>query len=122
MRKTLHLVALDAVMAFSAGVAQAQAAREPASMVLLEHFQKAMVGWEKGPDARGVHGLAGAQSAFAQMDWLKVRMQMRDFGTAVAPLIPKMADMLLNTSRNDYDLAFMIYGAPSSRRETRSLR
>lgn len=111
MKRHIHLAAAAALLVATAGAAQAQAAREPASMVLLEHFQKAMVDWEKGPDARNTHGLAGAQSAFAQFDWIKVRMQMRDLGTAVAPLIPKMADMLLNTGRNHYDLAFMIYGA-----------
>jgi hypothetical protein len=97
---------------FLSCAAGAQATREPVSAALLDHFHKAIVKWDNGPVATGAAGTSSmppsSSQALHEMDFLPIRGQLRNLGTAAQPLAPKVAEQMLVSSKNKYVLAFII--------------
>ena len=90
----------------------AQPAKAPASAALLEYFNKSIVNWDRGPT-----GPAGT-SAFHEHDFLQVRSQLRELGTAAQPLAPRIADQMLTSQKNKYVLGYMLMDLTPSTPDT----
>lgn len=96
------------MLGLASSLAGAQAPREPISPALTEHFRKAIINWDRGASA--TPGLSSTTSSvMAEMDFMKVRQQLRDVGTGAAPLAPFVAGLLPTTPKNQYTLAFILY-------------
>lgn len=97
------------LLALAAGAACAQVLREPASPALMEHFQKAIANWDRGPVAPpGSLASPQALQAVHEVEFLKTRQQLRQMGTSLFPLAPRVADQLQSTQKNQYALAFIL--------------
>lgn len=102
---TAFLLTLSPIWA----AAQAVPLREPASATLLEHFYRQITDWD-----RGGNGTLGSR-AFADHDFLtKTRPQLQQLGTAAYPLAPKVAELMRNSKKNTYSLAFVLIGMTPS--------
>jgi hypothetical protein len=106
-----HLIATVILLA-ACLPALAQPARSPASSILLEHFHKSIVAWDKGPT-----GASGA-SPLIEHEFLQVRSQLRDLGTAAQPLASKIAEQMLASQKNKYVLGYMLMDLTPSTPDT----
>lgn len=89
---------------------QAPAPVEPASPQLLEHIYKQIEQRERPSQVSGFPGISAASSAaLAAMDFSTTRTQLRRLGPKAYPLAPRVADLLLKTEKNQYDLAWILF-------------
>lgn len=89
---------------------QAPATVAPASPQLLDHIYQQI---EKREHPTQLPGLAGsANSALASsalMDFISTRNQLRQLGPKAYPLAPRVAELLVRTEKNQYDLAWILF-------------
>lgn len=89
---------------------QASVPVEPASPQLLEHIYQQI---EKRERSTQIPGLpASANSALASssmMEFMTTRSQLRQLGPKAHPLAPRIAELLVKTEKNQYDLAWILF-------------
>ncbi len=89
---------------------QAPVPVEPASPQLLEHLYKQVEQRERPTQVSGFPGMPAASSmAIAAMDFSATRAQLRQLGPKAFPLAPRIAELLLKTEQNQYDLAWILF-------------
>jgi hypothetical protein len=85
---------------------------QPASPQLLEHIYQQIEKRERGalPVGFPVTGMSTAMvDAMAASEFASTRTQLRTLGTKAYPLAPRVADLLLKSEKNRYDLAFILF-------------
>lgn len=98
------------VLMSQVGLAQTAAptpAVVPASPQLLEHLYQQLERRERPATVPGISPAAGA--AMANADFVTTRQQLRTLGPKAAPLAPRVAELLLRTQANHYDLAWILF-------------
>lgn len=84
---------------------------EPASPQLLEHIYQQIEKRERPPQQ--VPGFpATANSALAStslIDFMNTRSQLRQLGSKAYPLAPRVAELLVKTEKNQYELAWILF-------------
>lgn len=81
---------------------------EPASPQLLEHIYQQIEKRERPPaQLPGVP--AASNTAMALADFMTTRGQLRQLGPKAYPLAPRVAELLLKTDKNQYDLAWILF-------------
>ncbi len=109
--KSIHSLLAIALLSACAMTASAQhgesVAPEPASPALLEHFYREIQKWDTGlPTTPGAS--ASMSQAMRESEFMTTRNQLRQIGVKAWPLSPRVADLLLRTERNQYNLAWIL--------------
>ncbi|MBA4328572.1 MAG: hypothetical protein C0428_10130 [Polaromonas sp.] len=112
MRRLFSHACLWAGAVLLAGPAWSQTAApvEAASPQLLEHIYQQIEKRERANQIPGLSSSANAALASSSlMDFIATRNQVRQLGPKAHPLAPRIAELLVRTEKNQYDLAWMLF-------------
>ncbi len=105
--------ALGAVLVSFSTWGQVATPVQAASPQLLEHIYQQIEKRERGGMPAGIPVSAGMSTAMADAmsasEFMSTRTQLRTLGPKAYPLAPRVADLLLKSEKNRYDLAFILY-------------